>query len=121
MEPGEARSVRPLAGRLLTGLLLLLPTACASRPYIDRAVMAERGTAVRNEGVAQAYLPGCPDVLEFAVVGRPDLTGQREIGPDGRVECGPLGRVRVEGLTGDEIALRVAELAGLAPERVKVH
>ncbi len=121
MEPGEARSVRRPTARVLAGLLLLLPTACASRPYIDRAVMAERGTAARNEGVAQAYLPGCPDMLEFAVPGRPDLTGQRAIGPDGRVECGPLGRVRVEGLTGDEIAARVAELAGLPPERVNVR
>lgn len=121
MEPGEDRLYRWLATRLALLVPLLLPTGCANRPYLDRALMAERGSALRNEGVAGTYRPGCPDVLEFTVAGRPDLTGQREIGPDGRVELGPLGRVRIEGLPLEEIGPRVAQEGGLSPERVQVR
>lgn len=102
-------------------LLLLLVGCAGRRPYLDRAISAERGAAARNQGVAHAYQPGCPDLLEFQVAGRPDLTGTREIGPDGRVELGPLGRVRVEGLSVAEIGARVAEQAGLGLERVRVQ
>src|SRR5262249_30194871 len=121
MDPGEGRLYRWLASRLALLVPLLLPAGCANRPYLDRALMAERGSAVRNEGVAETYRPGCPDVLEFTVAGRPDLTGQREIGPDRRRELGPLGRVRVEGLPLEEIGPRVAEQGGLSAERVQVR
>src|SRR5262249_11528693 len=121
MEPGEGRLYRWLASRLGAALLLLLPAACANRPYLDRALMAERGSGARNEGVAAAYRVGCPDVLELGVAGRPDLSGPHEVGPDGRVELGPLGRVRVEGLTPEEVAAQVADQAGLPPERVRVR
>ena len=110
-----------MAGRLAAALLLLLPAACANRPYLDRALMTERGGPGRSEGVVEAYRPGCPDVLDLTVAGRPDLTGPRTLGPDGRIDLGALGRVRVEGLPVEEIAARVAEQGGLPPERVRVR
>lgn len=121
MKAGEGRLYRWFATRLALGLLLLLPAGCAHRPYLDHALMAERGSAVRNEGVPEVYRPGCPDVLEVTVAGRPDLTGPRVIGPDGRIDLGPVGRVRLEGLLVEEIGPRVAEETGLAPERVRVR
>ena len=121
MEPGEVRLYPRTTGHVTAALLLMLPLACANRPYLDRAMMVERGTPARNEGVAEAFRPGCPDVLEFTSTGRPDLTGKREIGPDGRIDMGALGRVRVEGLTLEELAARVASEAGLPPERVQVR
>jgi protein involved in polysaccharide export with SLBB domain len=121
MEPGEDRLYRQRLCRLGAALLLLLPVSCASQPFIDRALLAERGSAIRNEGVPEAYRCGCPDVLEFNVAGRPDLTGRREIAPNGRVDLSPVGRVRVEGLTEDEIVARAAEEAGLPPGRLRVR
>ena len=67
--------LRP-AARLLPLLLLaslaLLPlTGCTSAPVnVDKSLMAERGATARNEGVAERYRIGCPDVLEVTVRSR---------------------------------------------------
>src|SRR5262249_10499813 len=75
-------------------------SGCAWGPqHMDQNLMADGGTAARGEGVSEQYVVGCPDVLELAVEGRPDLSGRRGIGADGRIDLGPLGRVRVEGRT----------------------
>jgi polysaccharide export outer membrane protein len=64
---------------------------------------------------------GCPDVLQVSVTGRPDLDVSRPISPDGRIDIGPLGRVRVEGLSVPEAAGRIAAEAGLPSRAVQVQ
>lgn len=119
MEAGEGRLYRlPL---LAAAFLMLLPAGCAHRPSVDRALLAENGTAARNEGVADVYRPGCPDILEVSVAGRPDLTATVVLGADGRVELGNLGRVRVEGLSLEQIGPAIAAEAQLPADRVHVR
>jgi protein involved in polysaccharide export with SLBB domain len=83
--------------------------------------MADRGTAARNVGVADYYAVACPDILEVNVAGRADLSGLRPIGPDGRIESGKAGSIRVEGRTVKEVAARVAQQSGLSTEQVQVR
>jgi protein involved in polysaccharide export with SLBB domain len=88
---------------------------------VDKSLMAERGAAERNEGVAERYRIGCPDVLEVTVVGRPELSGRFRVRPDGRADLGELGKPRVEGRTVLEVARQVAEALALPEEYVDVR
>jgi protein involved in polysaccharide export with SLBB domain len=89
--------------------------------HVDQALLADRGSAARNEGVAERYTVGCPDVLEVAVPDRPDLSGRRTVGPDGRIDLGALGQVRVEGRTVPQITYWVGQQVGLPPGQVRVR
>jgi polysaccharide export outer membrane protein len=70
--------------------------------------------------VTDQYAVACPDVLQFRVQGRPDLSGQRDVQANGCVDLGFLGGVRVEGLTPPTIEIEVARLAGIDPTNVRV-
>src|SRR5262249_18024366 len=69
----------------------------------------------------EGYAVACPDTLELAVVGRPELTGRHAVGPDGCIALDGLGRLRVEGRGTAEIARHVATVAGVGPEAVRVR
>jgi protein involved in polysaccharide export with SLBB domain len=97
----------------------LLAGCATGQSQVDRALMADPGSPARGENVANSYAVGCPDVLEIVVAGRPDLTGLREIGPDGRVALGHIGRVRIEGQTLPEVTRRLAEAAEVPPQSVR--
>jgi protein involved in polysaccharide export with SLBB domain len=88
---------------------------------MDQRLLADAGGPDRNRGVTGQYLIGCPDVVEVKLHGRPDHDGLKPVGPDGRIEMGAAGRVRVEGLTATEAAHQLADELGLAPERVAVR
>jgi protein involved in polysaccharide export with SLBB domain len=91
------------------------------RPQVDRALLADGGMASRNEGVAASYAVGCPDVLQLAVDARPDLTGRKEIGPDGCIDLGQSGRLRVEGQPLSAVARQIAARVGVPPVWVHVR
>jgi polysaccharide biosynthesis/export protein len=115
------------AGFLCLSLLLLVlslvsTSGCVtSNPHVDRSLMADRGAAARNAGVAERYLIGCPDMLEVGVVGRPERSRRCLVGPDGRIDLGDLGRPRVEGRTVPEVARHLGEALGVPAEQVEVH
>ena len=113
----------PWPRRWLLWFLLACGTAgCASaRPHVDRALLAEKGAAARNQQVARCYTLGCPDLLEVTCPGRADLNFRRPIEPDGRIDLGALGRLRVEGQSVEAVAQRLAEVAGVSPGRVRVQ
>ncbi len=95
---------------------------CATvRPQVDRALLADKGMASRGENVAESYAVYCPDVLDVTIDDRPEMTGQREIGPDGRIDLGNAERLRVEGRTVAEVAARIAKAADVPPARVHVR
>lgn len=101
------------------GLWLWLAAGCAAqRAHLDRALLAEKGSVKRNEGVSEHYAVHCPDVLELAVAGRPELNGPHPVDADGRIELAAIGRLRVEGRTTAEIKGLVAEVAGVGTEHV---
>jgi polysaccharide export outer membrane protein len=121
MKAGEGRSAwRPwiLAG---PGLLGLLAGCALCRPAVDCALSADKGRAARNADAAGAYTVSCPDVLEVTIAAHPELNGQREIGPDGRIHLTTAGRLRVEGHTVSEVAQLLASIYGVPPAAVHVR
>jgi protein involved in polysaccharide export with SLBB domain len=105
-----------------SGLSLCLLAGCAlGHPHLDRALLADQGAAGRNEGVAECYTVHCPDTLAVKLADRPDLAGPRPVGPDGRIDLGSAGRLRVEGLTVPEIGRLLAQEIGVARDQVEVR
>lgn len=105
------------------GLGLCLLSGCAlTRPPVDQALLADGGRAAREAGVAENYLVECPDVLEVAIERRPQLpAGQRTIGPDGCIDLGSLGKLRVEGHTLPQVASIIAASARVPTSWVRVE
>ncbi len=122
MEAGKDRSAWWSSKRAWLGLLLWLPTGCAlCRTPLDCAIPADRGLAARTENAAGVYTVSCPDVLEISVDSHPEQNGQREIGPDGRIDVGAKGRLRIEGRTVAEVALLLSQVYGVSPLAVHVR
>lgn len=122
MEAGQGRSAWWLARGAGLGLLLWLPAGCAlCRPAIDLAIPTDGNVAARRENLTQFYTLHCPDVLEVSIDSHPEFTGQREIGPDGRIDLGATGRLRVEGCTVGEAAHLLAQVTGVPPAWVQVR
>lgn len=71
-------------------------------------------TAVRE------YRVGSPDVLQVDVKGHPEWSGSRWVEVNGCIDMGPLGGVRVEGLTAEEVERRLAEFVGVPRQDVEV-
>jgi protein involved in polysaccharide export with SLBB domain len=59
--------------------------------------------------------------VELTVAGRPALCGVQPVGPDGRLDLGRLGRLRVEGRPPEQIARQVAAVAGVPAGQVRVR
>src|SRR5262249_32686940 len=104
------------------GLLLWWLAGCAlCRPPIDLAIPTDNSLPARRENRAAVYTLHCPDVLDVTVDAHPELTGQRAIGPDGRVDVAASGRLRVEGCTVGEAAHLLAQVAAVPPATVQVR
>jgi hypothetical protein len=89
---------------------------CATTaPEIDLPVPPSLVEPVRPE-----YTLGCPDVIHIEVEGRPQLSRELAVRPDGRVDLGEHGRPRVEGLTPTEARGVVADALGEDVERVSL-
>jgi protein involved in polysaccharide export with SLBB domain len=108
-----------LTVRALVCGLALLAGCVATRPHLDEALLATAPADALE--VAAQYQVAAPDVLELQTAGREDLSGLRPIGVDGRIDLGPLGRVRIEGMTPLEVAQAVAREAELPAEMVSVR
>jgi protein involved in polysaccharide export with SLBB domain len=117
---GQAPAGRAARGALALALCLL--AGCAlGRPHLDEALLADAGRAGRNQGVADHYLVGCPDVLDVTVEGHPEWTRPHTVKADGRIGLAGLGRARVEGLTVLEVSERIAERTGVPAGAVRVR
>jgi protein involved in polysaccharide export with SLBB domain len=93
--------------------MLFLAGCAAEQPHFDRALMSEPGAQERNREIPGHYLVQCPDVLVLHVDRHGELEGSRPVGPDGRIDLGRLGQLRVEGQTLPEISRSIAEVAGV--------
>lgn len=122
MEAGQGRSAWWSPRRAWLVLLLWLLAGCAlCRPPLDCAIPADKGLAARTENAAEVYFVNCPDVLDVLIESHPELSGQREIGPDGRIALGATGRLRVEGHTVTEAVLLLSQACGVPPAKVRVR
>jgi protein involved in polysaccharide export with SLBB domain len=108
--------------RFAIGFLLVLLAGCATdTSQIDRTHLSDRTPPPRNQAPGVGYQVHCPDVLQVTIPNRPDLTGRRPIGPDGRIDLGRAGQPRVEGRTVPEVACKLAEEVGVSPRQVHVQ
>jgi polysaccharide export outer membrane protein len=89
--------------------------------HVDRALLSDASMEERNQGVTESYCVECPDVLQVSLGDRSETGSNHIIAPDGRIDLGPLGRVRVEGLTPTVAAHRIAAAARLPPQGVQVR
>ncbi|HXG13476.1 MAG TPA: polysaccharide biosynthesis/export family protein [Gemmataceae bacterium] len=101
--------------------LLWFAGCTAGGQRVDEAMRADGELAARSTRAAAGYQVGCPDVLEVRIEGRTEPGGRRPVGPDGRIDLGPLGLLRVEGQTTLQIAREIAARAGVPPEWVRVR
>jgi protein involved in polysaccharide export with SLBB domain len=101
-------------------VLVALLSGCATNRNLDKELLAPKPSA--NREVANGYHVQCPDVLEVAADFRPDIpAGRRVVGPDGCIDLGPAGRVRVEGMSPAQIAARMAVAAAVPVATVRVR
>ena len=101
--------------------MLLLAGCATDRPRVDRALLANTPPTARHDHPAEAYTLACPDVVDVVVDKHPDLSGRREIGPDGRIDLVSAGRMRVEGQTVTEVSHSLADALGVVPAGVHVQ
>src|ERR1019366_1154908 len=101
-------------------MLLHAPGCAKDRANVEKNLMSQQSSQ-RHEAVLQHYRVGCPDVVEIVVPQRPEFNGKHEIGPDGRIDLGDYGKLRIEGKTTSEIAKLIAEEIGTKPTEVQTQ
>src|SRR5260370_785227 len=85
----------------LAALLALLPTllsapGCAKdRASVEKNLLAQQKVQFQAE-VAGRYRLGCPDIVELVVPARPEFNGRYPVQPDGRIDLGNYGTLRIE-------------------------
>jgi protein involved in polysaccharide export with SLBB domain len=118
---GESRlRKRDLLAGMCVGLGLL-PGCMTQQPSVDRALAANRHAAGFDAETSEGYCLRCPDVVDVTVDGRPDLSGKRAVGQDGRINVLAGDRVRIEGRTPADSVRLVAAEANMQPYQVQVH
>lgn len=120
----KSRMGFPSAFRLLHSALvsLALLAGCVSdRGQITQSVLARRPLPAHLLQVATTYQARCPDVLQVEILGLPQYSGPRSIGPDGRIDLGDAGRPQIDGETTPRIVRTVAESIGVPPEQVRIE
>ncbi|MBI3821538.1 MAG: polysaccharide biosynthesis/export family protein [Planctomycetes bacterium] len=105
---------------LMLPLLPHVPGCVKDRLAVEKNLMAQQSER-RNEGVAESYRAGCPDVIELVVPSRPEFNGRYAIGADGRIDLGDYGNLRVEGRTPPEIARLLVQETGASTEGMQVR
>jgi protein involved in polysaccharide export with SLBB domain len=101
--------------------MLCLLAGCAAPSQRDELAResVRPPTAPRQEASAP-YRVGCPDEIEITFTAQLGTGSRHVIGPDGRIDLGKLGMLRVDGKTTAEIGAVVAERAGVTPQAVHV-
>jgi len=107
---------------VLLSLCLLASLGCAGdRANVERSLMVERHASPDREAVADKYRLACPDLVEIRVVGRSQFDAGYVIGPDGCIDLGDYGSIRVEGQTARQAAQKIAEELGVAADQIRVR
>src|SRR5947209_6126973 len=86
-----------------SAVIVAVVAGCAgNRPQLQKALLADTGAAARSHQAGATYLAACPDLLEVLVDKRPDLSGRRQVGLDGRIRLSAAVQPRVEGKNTEE-------------------
>src|SRR5262245_47170378 len=115
----QVREARP--ARIWPGLALCVLIGCAAQnQHLEHALMTERAPTAHRDHMTEPYRIGCPDEIAIIVAGRSRLNGRYMVGPNGRINLGELGRLRMEGKTTAEAGVLIAERAGVPSAAVQV-
>jgi protein involved in polysaccharide export with SLBB domain len=107
--------------RLWLPLLQVVLAGCAAdRSHLNQALLADRDAAHRR-AVSANYLVGFPDVLSISIHNHPQISGLHEVGADGRIDLGELGRLRIEGKSSEAIMQLLALSLNQPAESIQVH
>ncbi len=118
MRPGPNKSSGWLG--VLPGLVLVL-AGCNNIPGLDRALLADRNSATHRDDLSTHYFVHCPDVLSIQVTGRPDCSGVRQVGSDGRIQLDDGISIRVAGSIASDVAAAAASQLGVPAESVHIR
>lgn len=100
------------------GLLLLVGgSGCATCPA---KITAALNQATSAGSIADSYTLSCPDRILIWIDGRPELSQEVSIEPDGYVSLRQIGRVRVEGMSSQGVAELIARSMNTSAKNVKV-
>lgn len=121
MERGKPRATGQLRAAWACTLGAFLAGCATPSGQVCKSLMTDRSAASRDAGVAETYQIFSPDVLEIESHTRQEFSKRHTIGPDGRIELGDYGSLRVTGHTPAEVATLIAQNIGVAPAEVKVR
>lgn len=110
----DAAPIRP--AYLILAALAVAPLGCAT---CDARVRQAVHASIHPVEALADYSVGCPDVIEVSAV-RPELGGRYAVEPDGAIALPGGRRVRVEGMTADEIARQIEAATASPVESVHV-
>jgi protein involved in polysaccharide export with SLBB domain len=106
--------------RLLVTVCGVLAGCATDRYQVAENLISYHPPPAHRSEVAGAYQVHCPDVLLLDVA-VPHWRGTLKVGPDGRIDLGRPGRVRVDDHTPAEVARIIAAQAGIPPAQVQVQ
>ena len=101
-------------------LILTMPIGCATR----RGQVAEAlGTGrpapdCRETGLGDCYHLACPDRIEIAVAGHPEVGGQFTLDTEGRIDSPALNNLRLDGASSKRVVIMVAHELNVPEENV---
>lgn len=87
---------------------------------MGKNLMTPQNAQHPNEA-APHYRVGCPDVIELTIPSRTEFNGRYSIHPDGRIDLGDYGKLRIEGQTPSAIATMMAEEIGINQADISVR
>jgi polysaccharide export outer membrane protein len=121
---GSHSTVRAGAGPVayIALLVSILSSGCEDCKFLSHACPQPRDpkSAAENPAPNAAYRIGFPDVLEVSFLDMPQLDVLVSVDLDGRLPLEYPGNPQVEGRTLEDIRHELAQMAGVAPERVVV-
>ena len=111
----SAAAGRRTVVRALLAVALAALVGCAG----PRACTREEAPVAHAPG--PPYTVACPDALDVTIAGRPEASGPTAVDSDGTICLGHIGRLRVDGLSAEQISGRIARVLKLDPDAVEVR
>lgn len=106
---------------ILFGILGWITGCSGTGPRLDQALLSDRNPAAHSNDLDRSYIVHPPDLLEVQVSDPGGWMFTCAVRPDGRVDLGEAGLVRVDGLTTRDIAYAVSRQLSLPASRVRVR
>ena len=117
----RAGRTRATGGGWPAVLAVALAAGCSGTRGLHQTLLADRNPAAHARDLDAHYHVHHPDVLALHVEGRPDCSGPRPVGLDGRIHLAGPAHLVVDGQSAPAIARDVARRLRLPPSAVRVE